>query len=62
MEVTLEEQTVVQDEVDIFTKNFVSEMTKLEKLRPPLYHDKPGAHPTPVEKRSPYWQPVDDQS
>jgi hypothetical protein len=35
---------------------------KPTEVHAPLYHDKPDAHPTPQSKRSPYWQPVDDQS
>ncbi len=63
MAAMLEEPTVVQDEVEHFTNNFVSEMKKIENVvRPPLYHDKPGVRTTPVEKRSPYWQPVDEES
>lgn len=63
MAAVLEEKTVIRNDIDTFTKDFVSEMKKLEKTPdPPLYHDKPGVHATPVEKRSPYWQPVDDQS
>jgi hypothetical protein len=58
-----EQKDVVQDEADSFTENFVVEMQKIESLpEPPLYHGRPGVHATPPEKRSPYWQPVDDQS
>ncbi len=59
----LEEPVVVRDEADAFTKDFVKEMKKIEDLpEPPLYHGRLGVHATPKEKRSPYWQPVDDQS
>jgi hypothetical protein len=59
----LEEPTVAFDEAKAFDKDFVKEMKKIESPpEPPLYHGRPGVHATPVDKRSPYWQPVDDQS
>jgi hypothetical protein len=60
--VILEEPIAVQEKAEKFVKNFESGMKKIETAELPLYHDRPGVHSTPIEKRSPYWQPVDELS
>ena len=58
MPTLLEEPTLVENEIRSQDNKKKTEAS----MEPPLYHGRPGVHPTPVEKRSPYWQPVDDQS
>ncbi len=58
MPVFVEDTTLLEDEVSSIPRTNRREA----ESEPLLYHTKPGTHPTPVEKRSPYWQPVDDQS
>ncbi len=57
-----EEAVVIQDAADTFAQDFVAEMNKMESLSSPLvYRAKPGVASVSVSRRSPYWQPVDEQ-
>jgi hypothetical protein len=63
MTTLVEEPTAVQREVGKRDNDFGAEEKRPgTRPEPLLYHAKPGVHSTPVQKRSPYWQPVDEQS
>ena len=62
MSVTVDETVVVPDAADLFAKDFVAEMKKIESLPGPLVsRAKPVVQRASVSKRSPYWQPIDHE-